>query len=155
MKREGGGCTQILVALIAAGGVIIAAVLGGPLVEKWLDQNDTNDNAGGGSSIQGGPIGVVGIADPLLISVGQMTEIRVQTLRSDNSPLPGATVTINSGGGIFQATGTTTVSGITGNDGFFRTPWRCDPCAPSYIMDVRANKENFTEGLGVVFVTIQ
>ena len=152
MKREGGGCTSIIVALIGALGVIVAAILGGPLVEKWLDNN--NNSNGGGSSIQGGTVGVSAAADPFDIGVGQMTEIRVQTLDSSGAPLAGAKVTVSAGGGTFLATGTTTVSGVTGTDGFFRTPWQCNPCAGGYVMDVTATKANFDKGTGVVSVKI-
>jgi hypothetical protein len=155
MKREGGGCTAIIVALIGALGVILAAILGGPLVEKWLDQNNNGSNSGGGgSSIQGGTIGVAAVAVPFDIGVGQMTEIRVQTLDSSGAPLAGATVTVSAGGGTFLATGTTTVSGVTGTDGYFRTPWQCSPCAGGYVMDVTATKTNYDKGTGVVSVKI-
>jgi hypothetical protein len=157
MKREGGGCTPIIVALIGALGIIIAAILGGPLVEKWLDQNNntpTNNGGGGNTTIQGGSIGVSAVADPFNISVGQMTEIRVQTLDSSGAPLAGVAVTVQAGGGTFLATGKTTVSGVTGTDGYFRTPWQCNPCAGGYVMDVTATKPNYDKGSGVVSVSI-
>ena len=154
MKRESGGCTQIIVALIGALGIIIAAIVGGPLVEKWLDNNNSTPNSGGGnnSSVHGGPIGVSASADPFDVGAGQMTEIRVQALDSSGAPLAGVTVTVQSGGGTFLATGNTKVSGVTGTDGFFRTPWQCSPCAGGYVMDVTATKPNYDTGTGSVSV---
>jgi hypothetical protein len=153
MRRDG-GCTQIIVALIGAIGVIVAAVLGGPLVEDWLDKRSDN-SGGGGSSIQGGAITVSASANPNVFGVGQMTEISVLALADDGSPIAAANVTIASGGGIFQASGTNTVSGKTGHDGVFRARWSCSPCAPQYVMEARVQKSNFTDGRREVTVFIQ
>jgi hypothetical protein len=155
MRRDS-GCTQIIIALIGAVAMILAAVIGGPLIENWLDKNDNGSTGGNdGSSIQGGGIQVSASANPNVIGVGQMTEISVLALADDGSPLAAANVTIVSGGGIFQATGTTTVSGKTGNDGVFRTTWSCTSCAPEYVMEARVKKSNFTDGRREFSVFIQ
>jgi hypothetical protein len=145
MKRDG-GCTQIIVALIGAVGVILAAVLGGPLLENWLDKDNNGGGGGNGGSVPGSVIQVSASANPNPVAKGKMTEISVFTQAPDGSPLPGVIVTVESGGGIFQATGTTTASGQTGPDGLFRTMWSCASCAPEYVMQARANKPNFNEG---------
>jgi hypothetical protein len=95
--------------------------------------------------ISGGPIIVTATANPPVVSRGQNTTINVYVQDSQGRPLPFATVTLSSGGGRFNRTGTTTVSGPTDSSGAFDAYWSCDNCAPAYVSGVRVTKSGYEE----------
>ncbi len=106
--------------------------------------------------IQGGQIQVRCTASPHSIPAGGQVEIRVLAFTEQSSPVSGATVRIESGGGWFSSSGTTTEVGQTGSGGAFMTQWRSpQPAAKGYGMSVTVTKNGFTEGRGECNVPIQ
>jgi hypothetical protein len=95
----------------------------------------------------GGTISVRCTASPHAIPAGGKVEIRVLAFTEQSAPVPNANVRIESGGGWFSGSGTTTEVGMTDAIGVFTTQWRAPkPAAAAYGMGVSANKEGFTEG---------
>jgi hypothetical protein len=87
-------------------------------------------------------------ADPTAIPPGASTVIRVEVLSAPNSPIEGATVRIQVGGGIFSATNDLEVTGTTNFAGFFAAEWQCPPSAPSpygYYFTITASKAGYEE----------
>ncbi len=159
MGRSGeSGCTKIIIAIIGAIATIGAAVVGGPLIDDIIDyfNNDDDSPSVPGPSIQeGGPLFVTATADPGVVGPGQWANINVLVLSDQGQPVSGANVTIQSGGGQFQKSGTATDAGQTGKDGVYRARWKCDQCAASYEMIARATKLHFMDGERPVTVFIQ
>jgi hypothetical protein len=154
---EGAGCTRIIIAIIGAIGTIVAAIVGGPLVEEIIDYFDQDNptSVPGPSIEEGGPLVLTATANPNIVSPGQWTQINVLVLSDQGQPISGANVTIQSGGGVFQKSGTSTDAGTTDNSGVFRAKWKCDQCAASYEMITRATKLHFDAGDSPVTVFIQ
>lgn len=97
---------------------------------------------------------------PRTILAGESTEISVMAL-SGNVPVPGANVKISAGGGFFEDTGHLIVTGITNDQGVFRTIWHtCEKSAYTgemgYLFSVDVSKSGYESGYGegVVSVTI-
>lgn len=107
----------------------------------------SSDRAGVQERITGGTIIVRCTANPHATPVGGQVEIRVLALTEQNSPLPNANVKIESGGGWFSTSGTSTEVGNTDLGGIFATHWLSPkPAAAAYVMGVNVNKEGFAEG---------
>ena len=97
---------------------------------------------------------------PRTILAGESTEISVMTL-SGNVPVPGANVEISAGGGFFEDTGNVVVTGITNDEGVFRTIWHTYEKSAytgemSYVFSVDVSKSGYESGYGEgeVFITI-
>lgn len=93
----------------------------------------------------GGPILITITANPPAISPGQRTAVNVYVRDSRGLPIPSAVVTILSGGGSFDRTGATKVSGQTDSSGAFRDYWSCSPCARAYGFGVQVTKAGYDE----------
>jgi hypothetical protein len=156
-SREGGGCTRIIIAIIGAAGTIIAAIIGGPLLEEIIDyfENNSAPSIPAPTVEEGGPLFLTPTANPNVISPGQWTTINVLVISDQGVPVSDANVTIEAGGGVFQKSGTSTAAGQTDNSGVFRVKWKCDSCAASYEMTARATKLHFDAGQAPVTVYIQ
>ncbi len=144
---------QIIVA------VVVALLVGGTSPWWWNEifhkRNNINpppstvDNNQEPSrvSIQGGQIQVRCTASPHSISAGEQVGIRVLAFTEQNSPVGGASVRIEAGGGWFSSSGTTTEIGKTDSGGVFMTQWRAPkPAARGYGMSATVNKNGFAEG---------
>ena len=95
--------------------------------------------------VSGGPIVVSVATNPPVISKGQKTAINVFAQNSQGQSLSSATVTVSAGGGRFDQTGTTRVSGQTDSSGMYRAYWTCNSCAPAYIGGIRITKTGYEE----------
>ncbi len=111
----------------------------------------------GGKILQtDGVISVRCTASPHAIPAGGQVEIRVLAFTEKGSPIPSANVRIESGGGWFSGSETTTEVGNTDTRGVFGTSWRSpQPAAAAYEMNVSVTKEGFSEGNGECHVPIQ
>ena len=150
-EERKGVLPQIIVA------VVVALLVGGASPWWWKEIFHKNNgvNPPHGDSrvvppppaqiISGGPITVTATANPPVIPPGQQTTINVFAQDSQGRPLPSAIVTLSSGGGKFNVTGTTSVSGPTDSSGAFRAYWSCDYCAPAYDNTVRITKPGYEE----------
>ncbi len=96
-------------------------------------------------TIIGGPIVVTVTANPPVVSPGQPTLVNVYVQDSQGQSLPAAVVTLSSGGGRFDRSGTATVSGATDPAGVFQAYWSCAACAPAYVNSVRVTKPGYEE----------
>jgi hypothetical protein len=106
--------------------------------------------------VQGGQIRVRCTANPHSIPAGGQVEIRVLAFTEQNTPVSGANVSIESGGGWFSKSGTTTEIGQTDSGGVFVTQWRSpSPATTGYGMGVTVTKDGFTEGKSECNVVIQ
>jgi len=106
--------------------------------------------------VVGGKIQVRCTANPHSIPAGEQVEIRILSFTEKGALVSGANVRIESGGGWFSASGTTTEIGKTDSAGVFTTKWRSPkPAAKGYGMDVTVSKGGFTEGRGECNVPIQ
>lgn len=142
---------QIIVA------VVVALLVGGTSPWWWNEifhknnvVNPPNENTpyippSQTEPIAGGPIIVTATANPPVVSRGQKTTINVYVQDSQGRPLPFATVTLSAGGGQFNRTGTTTVSGSTDSSGAFKAYWSCEYCAQAYVSGVRVTKSGYEE----------
>jgi hypothetical protein len=97
--------------------------------------------------VVGGQIQVRFTANPHSIPAGGQVEIRVLAFTEQDSPVSGANVRIESGGGWFSASGSITEVGQTDSGGVFATRWTSpNPAAGGYEMAVKVTKKGFTEG---------
>ncbi len=95
-------------------------------------------------------------ASPHAISAGGQVKIRILAFTEQNSPVSGANVRIESGGGWFSKSGTTTEIGKTDSGGVFMTQWKSPkPAAKSYGMRVKVTRSGYTDGTGGCNVPIQ
>lgn len=92
---------------------------------------------------QGTQIFATATVDPPAVSPGQPTLIRVEAFSEQGTPVPHATVTIHSGGGMFIDSNTTTLEGHTGSDGVFETSWKCLQCASAYEFNIKVAKPGY------------
>jgi hypothetical protein len=102
----------------------------------------------------GGVIRVHAAANPPNIPPGQPTEIVVRSETMQGHPLPQAEVRITAGGGVFFGSNTTVVYGQTDVHGVYRAPWKCMPCAQSYVFNIEVVKPGFNPGKGQAEVHI-
>jgi len=111
---------------------------------------------GTSTRVQDGPIQVQCSASPYSIRAGGQVEISILAFTKQGSPISGANVRIESGGGWFSRSGTSTEIGQTDTGGVFRTQWRSPtPAAAAYVMAVYVTKIGFTEGTCEFTVRIQ
>jgi hypothetical protein len=96
----------------------------------------------------GGAIIVHAAAYPPNVLPGHPTEIVVRSETPQGHPLPHAAVKITAGGGVFIGSNTTVVNGQTNQHGVYRTPWKCMPCARSYVFNIEVFKPGFNPGKG-------
>lgn len=107
-------------------------------------------------NVMGGPITVRCSANPHVLRPGNQTELVIQAISSQNSPVSDANVRIDSGGGTFISSGSLTVIGRTDYSGSFRTMWRSpSPASRGYVMSVAVSKQGFIEGRGECRTIIQ
>ncbi len=119
-----------------------------PTPKPTRDQNKT--------TVDGGQIQLRCTANPHSIAAGGQAEISVLAFTEQGSPVSDANVRIESGGGWFSASGTTTEIGQTNSSGVFTTQWRSpNLVASGYGMNVTVNKNGFTEGKGECNVALQ
>jgi len=133
---------------------VVVALLVGSTAPWWWNEifHKRNDVI----PIHGGQIQVRCTASPHSIPAGGQVGIRVLAFMEQGSPVSGANVRIESGGGWFSASGTTTEVGQTDSAGVFTTQWRSpSPAARGYGMDITVTKNGFTEGRGECNVPIQ
>ena len=151
------GRKKVLSQIIIA--VVVAMLVGSTAPWWWKEffpgnTNNVGDTQNGNPGVEpsapsqqtlGGSITVTATANPPVVSIGQRTSISTYVQDSQGRPLPFAVVTLSSGGGRFDRTGTTKVSGPTDPSGVFQAYWSCDPCAPAYISSARATKTGYEE----------
>lgn len=95
-------------------------------------------------------------ANPHVLNPGDQTELVIQAFSSQNAPVSDANVRIDSGGGIFPSSSSTTVIGRTDYSGSFRTTWRSpSPSAKGYDMRVTVSKQGYVKGHGECRTIIQ
>ncbi len=71
-------------------------------------------------------------ARPASVAQGSRTRIIAKVTASGGDAVPDADVRISFGGGQFQQSGTTELTGKTDENGVFQGTWSCDPCAAAY-----------------------
>jgi len=153
---------QIIVA------VVVALLVGGTAPWWWNEifhkRNDAiptpkspNDQKKTPSeAVHGGQVRVRCTTNPQSIPAGGQVEIRILAFTEQNTPVSGANVSIESGGGWFSVSGTTTEIGQTDFGGVFVTQWKSpNPAASGYGMGVTVTKKGFTEGRSQCNVPIQ
>ncbi len=150
---------------------IAATVIAGVLI-YWLTQgfrqptptpppyqpspNVPYGNSSNNPPVSGGAITVRCSANPHVLHPGDQTELVIQAISTQNTPVSGANVRIDAGGGVFISSGSLTVIGLTDYSGSFHTIWRApSPAAKGYGMDVTVSKEGFVEGRGECRTIIQ
>jgi hypothetical protein len=92
----------------------------------------------------GGSLMVTVAPYPRVATRGQQVQVRVYVQDSQSRPVPWASVTLRSGGGRYQRTGNTTVTGTTDASGSFIGYWSCDPCAPAYVSGAGVSKSGYS-----------
>lgn len=92
-------------------------------------------------------------ARPVVDGPRARLEIRITDAAGD--PVSGATVEIRAGGGTFASSGGTRVRGTTDSEGRFRTKWSCSPCAPAYVLELKATREGYREATGQVRIALR
>jgi len=107
--------------------------------------------------VQGGKIQVRCTKNPIHpIPAGGQVEISILAFTEQGSPVSGANVRIESGGGWFSRSGGTTEIGLTDSGGVFITQWTApSPAASGYYMDVYVTKNGLTEGTCQLLISIQ
>ncbi len=96
-------------------------------------------------SIASGPMRVTASVIPTVVRRGQTTKVNVFVQDAQGNPIPSATVSLTAGGGYFNRTETSAVSGSTDSTGVFKAKWKCDQCAPAYKSGIRVTKPNYEE----------
>jgi hypothetical protein len=87
-------------------------------------------------------------ADPPQILPSETTAIGVEVLSAPDSPIKGATVRIELGGGVFLESGALDITGTTNAFGFFAAHWQCPPSAPEpsgYYVTATVSKPGYIE----------
>lgn len=92
-------------------------------------------------------------ARPVVDGPRALLEIRIEDARGE--PVAGATVEARAGGGTFASSGGTRVRGTTDSEGRFRTRWSCSPCAPAYVLELKATREGYREATGQVRIDLR
>jgi len=83
---------------------------------------------GPASKTQPGSIIIKAAASPDKVDAGKSALITVSALTPDGkSPVPGASVTIATGGGFFEEVGVPKIAGSTDNNGMFKAIWHTQP----------------------------
>ncbi len=79
------------------------------------------------------------------IGVGGSVPIQVEVLSGPNSPISGAHVTIEVGGGAFQRSGQRVTNGLTNAHGFFGDTWTSPQGSQgiTYLVTATVSKRNF------------
>lgn len=133
---------------------IIGAVITGVLI-FWLTEGLQSpgstppepQNGASGPPVAGGAISVRCSAQPHLLHPGDQTDLVVQAISSQNTPISDANVRVEAGGGTFLSSNSTTVLGRTDQGGSFRTTWRSpSPAAAGYVMAVTVSKQGLATG---------
>ncbi len=161
-EEKRGMLPQIIVA------VVVALLVGGTSPWWWNEIFHKNNGVNPPPSsppvdpkppqipVQSGQIQVRCTSSPHSIPAGGKVEIRILAFTEQNSPVSGASVRIEAGGGWFSSSGTTAEIGQTDSGGVFMTRWRAPkPAARGYGMGATVNKNGFTEGMCEVNVPIQ
>lgn len=150
MGKDGNG-NSVLPQIVAT--VVVALLVGGTSPWWWneffatkegKDPPSPNVSESAYAPI-GGPITVTATANPPIVSVREKTTVNVYVQDSQGQALAEAVVTLSSGGGQFDHSGTTRVSGPTNSSGVFRALWSCDPCSQGYTGSVRVTKSGYHE----------
>lgn len=102
-----------------------------------------------------GALAVRANANPATVAPGAATRILVQVVSQQDSPMPGVAVTVSAGGGSFQESGGTQVTGYTDANGQFATRWSCSPCAASYVLAIEARNPAFQPATAQLTVAIR
>jgi hypothetical protein len=161
-EERKGVLPQIIVA------VVVALLVGGTSPWWWNEIFHKNDNVNQyqGSApvrstpkrvpVQGEQIKVRCTARPHSIPAGGQVEIRILAFTEQSSPVSGAGVRIEAGGGWYSLSGTTTEIGQTDSSGVFMTHWKAPkPAARGYGMSAIVSKNGFTDGKCEFTVPIQ
>ncbi len=139
-------------------GVVVALLVGGTAPWWWNEifQKKDGKTKPPPEVVHAGQIRVRCTANPYSVPAGGQVEISVLAFTEQNTPVSGANVRIESGGGWFSASGASTEIGRTDSGGLFITRWRSpSPAASSYGMGVSVTKNGFTEGKSECNVAIQ
>lgn len=106
------------------------------------------------------------VTEPPSVASGEKATIHVTVVNDENQVVEGATIFVESGGGMFLETATTaydpngslqgpfSTSGQTDSNGVYTAWWVCNPCAAGYEMSVKASKEGYTEAIGELTINI-
>jgi hypothetical protein len=70
---------------------------------------------------------------------GAAAFLSVRVTDGEGNPVAGARVDIVAGGGTFSGTRGSRVTGVTDEQGAYKTGWQCRQCAPAYTFDVTAS----------------
>jgi hypothetical protein len=101
----------------------------------------------------GNPI-IVTINAPPGVPPDQWAEIEVVATNNVGQPIPDAVVNLQAGGGFFENSGNPGTEGPTGPGGHFVVRWKCQACAPSYVLAVKVMKPGFDDWKGEVRINI-
>lgn len=156
-EEKQGVLPQIIVA------VVVALLVGGTAPWWWKEifHKPAQDSAPVSPKpleipVQGGQIQVRCTASPHAMPAGGQVGIRVLAFTEQNSPVSGASVRIEAGGGWFSSSETTAEIGQTDSGGVFMTQWRSPkPAARGYGMAATVGKKGFTEGRCEFTIPIQ
>jgi len=107
-----------------------------------------------------GSIIIKSAASPVKVDAGKTALITVSALTPDGkSPLPGASVTITAGGGLFEEAGTHKITGSTDNNGTFKAIWRTQPKSAyqaniDYVFNIEVSKAGYASSRGETAISV-
>ena len=110
-----------------------------------------------------GSIMIKSAASPVKVDAGKTALITVSALTPDGTaPLPGASVKITVGGGLFEEAGAPEITGSTDNNGTFKAIWRTQQKSAyqanlDYVFNVEVSKAGYASSRGeiVIFVIVK
>ena len=112
------------------------------------------------SKPQAGSIIIKAATSPDKVDAGKSALITVSALTPDGkSPVPGASVTITAGGGLFEEAGTNSITGSTDNNGMFRAIWRTQPKGAykanlDYVFSIEVIKAGYKTSRGETVISV-
>ncbi len=157
VKVQGKANAPMRLLSILLGIVFVILGLAGPSLPPLFPQNPTEATkpppGPGGPGGPGGPI-VVDIMAPPNVPPDQWAEIDVLAKDNAGQPIPDAVVNLQAGGGLFDGTANTGIEGPTGPGGHFVARWKCQACAPAYVIGVLVTKPGFPDWKGEVKINV-
>lgn len=115
---------------------------------------------GPASKPQPGTIIIKAAASPDKVDAGKSALLTVSALTPDGKmPLPGASVKITAGGGLFEEAGAPEITGSTGNDGKFRAIWRTQSKDAyqsnlDYVFNIEVSKAGYAASRGQAVISV-
>jgi len=115
---------------------------------------------GPASKTKPGSILIKAAASPDKVDAGKSALITVSALTPDGkSPVPGASVTIATGGGFFEVVGTPKITGSTDNNGMFKAIWHTQPKSAyqanlDYVFSIEVTKAGYETSRGEAVISV-